>query len=920
MALTLKRSRSWPGVRWELAALTVVLIVSALSWRMITDVATAVYLQTAPLGDPPLAAVDVPGPEPYPVAGSPPGPVSRLGHYGYFWSERAFHYRTFLMFAGDAGPGPGLLAHDTWQQHPDGIDAWREYTLLMEPVYGWLYRALGDQSRPPVEFLLWLIPLLHVLILPLLYLCARGVGTGRSAAVAGVLFYAGCTLGFQRLSGSLLLKEDFALLLLAGFLAAHAWSARRPGRLVAATAGLLLMLFLAGWHLSQFLALVVLGTAALWHLGSPARDRRTPLVYTLAVAAAGLTPSLWAKGFLLGPVMALMVAWLLADRLVRRGDRARVGAFVVLGLALLGASFLNRLYSGDYSHVFGLLLEKIRHGFVRPSDPLTLPFAVRIFWAPPFNTPTVHEIQAKLGLSMFWLPVLAVWTVWALARGKVRGVGAGLLAAQLVMLAGYLLVERLGVVFLVFGALAAAMFTQYLQDLLAARGMTRASLLALAVLAVTPVLNLRGDLAPMIHISNDLRRGRAVRLRASDQGKWSAQADLMRWITSRTPGPGAELGGEPAAFLAEVGLSPELLLYCRRPMALNSQFENAGIRERYRRYLELLYGHDEQALADFAADLDVSFLVIDRDMATRRGPGSLAWTAGVGGDLDRDMVVVRMHLDPGSLRRFQVVFDNSRYRVLARDGASVGRVVRSRSCWWNAGWFTVEHGKLVSPEADRRRLKSFLRGMSDLQTRQDRMLAAVARKWGHGRRPDLMALHRALVESRLEALQLPSAQALEAETRSGRLENAIAARLSEIEPASGEPLGQALGTLVGRAGDGGFLGLLADGYGEPVHYAAAGQLLAMIGRYAAAAAQFESAAELCNDPRTGALPRHPDAQVRQLWLETAWWTFAAGDRDMAAELASRYLAILDAAGGEGGEVVGILRKLAALDTISETRG
>ncbi len=913
MALTQKKSRRRPGTWSELAAVAVVLIVSALSWRMISDVATAVYLQTAPLGDPPLAAISVPGPDPHPAADAPAGPVSRLGHYGYFWSERAFHYRTFLMFAGDGGQGPGLLAHDTWQQHPDGIDAWREYTLLMEPVYGWLYRALGDQSRPPVEFLLWLIPLVHVLLLPLLYWCARGLGAGRTAALAGVLFYAGCTLGFQRLSGSLLLKEDFALLLLAGFLTAHVWSARRPGWAVTVLAGALLMLFLASWHLSQFLALVVLGTAALWHLGASDGDRRTPLVYMLAAAAAGLTPSLWARGFLLGPVMAVMVAWLLTDRLVRRSGRERVGAFIVLGLALLGASFLNRLYSGDYGHVFGLLLEKVRHGFVRPDDPAALPFAVRIFWAPPFNTPTLHEIQAKLGLSMFWIPVLVIWSIWSLGRGRIRGVGAGLLAAQLVMLAGYLLVERLGVVFLVLGALAAAMFARFLQDRLADRGMTRnrAALVALAVLAATPALNIRGNLAPMIHISRDLTRGRAVRLQANDQGKWSDQADLMRWITSRTPGSGSGMAGAPAAFLAEVGLSPELLLYCGRPMALNSQFENAGIRDRYRRYLELLYGHDEKALADFAADLDVSFLVIDRDMATRRGPGSLAWTAGVGGDLDRDMVVVRMHLDPDSLARFQVVFDNSRYRVLARDGAPVGRRSRSRSCWWDAGWFTLEHGKLVCPEADRRRLTCFLQGMSDLQARQDRMLAAVERRWGHGRRPDLMALHRALIESRLEALQLPAARAEEAGIRAGRLENAIAARLSEIEPGSGEPLGQALGALVGSVGDGGFLGLLADGHGEPVHHAAAGQLLAMIGRYAEAANQFKRAAESCNDPGTGDLPRHPDPLVRQLWLETAWWTFAAGDRDQAADLASRYLAILDAAGNSTGEVEGILRRLAA---------
>ncbi len=912
------QARQSPGIRWELAAAAVVLLVSALSWRMISDVATAVYLQTAPLGDPPLAAIDVPGPDPHPAFAPPASPVSNLGHYGYFWSERAFHYRTVLMFAGDDDQGPGLLAHDTWQQHPDGINAWREYTLLMEPVYGLLYRVFGDQSRPPVEFLLGLIPLLHVLLLPLLYLCARGLGTGRTAAVAGVLFYAGCTLGFQRLSGSLLLKEDFALLLLAGFLAAHIWAERRHSLPLTVASSVLLVLCLASWHLSQFLVLVVLGTLALWQLGGNRAGRRVPVAITLAVIVAGLTPSLWAKGFLLGPVMAVAAAWAVVAFLVRGRPRTRVGAFILLSLALLGASFLNRLYSGDYSHVFGLLLAKIRYGFVRPADPGALPFGVRIFWAPPFNTPSLPQIQAKLGWNMFWIPVLVAWTLWALARGKVRGTAAGLLAAQLVMLAGYLMVERLGVVYLVFAALAVAMLGRSLQELLAGKGQRpgRAAVLTLVVLGASPALNLWGNLAPMLHISSDMRHGRAVHLQANDQQNWADGAELMRWITSRTPGPGAALPGKPAAFLAEVGLSPELLLYCRRPMAMNSQFENSGIRDRYEHFLRLLYGHDETALADFAAALDVSFVVIDRDMATLRGPGSLAWTAGVGGDLDQDMVVARMHLHPDSLTRFQVVFDNERYRVLARDGARVGRRARSYSCWWNADRFTVKDGKLVSVEADRERLRAFLRAMSDLQARQQRMLAAAAGGAGGG--PDLMSLQRALVASRLEALTLPADQAGQALARARQQENAIAARLSGIEPGTGLPLGKALESLAGGSADGrrGFLDWLADRKGEPVHYAAAGQLLAMLGRYGEAADQFATAAAMFADPDTGRLPDPPGAMLQQLWLETAWWTFASGDLDRTAALASRYLAILDRAGQGRGQVTAVLHKLEAAATAS----
>ncbi len=917
MGMKFKDSWRSASISGELAAMAAVLLLSLLSWRMVSNVATAVYLQTAPQGDPPLEAIAVPGPDPHPVGGAPDGHPSRLGHYGFFWSERAFHYRTMLMFTGGGNGDPALLRHDTWQQHPDGVNAWREYTLLMEPVYGWLYRVCGDQSRPPVEFLLLLIPLIHVLLLPLLYMCARGLKVGRASSVAAVTFYAGCTLGFQRLTGSLLLKEDFALLLLAGFLVAHVWSGRRTGWGVPVLAGILLALFLASWHLSQFLALAVLGTAALWHLKAEKPDLRTPLVYAVGAVVAGLTPSLWSRGFLLGPVIAVLAAWLGAAWLVKQQGWPRVGAFILLAVVLGSASLLNRLFSGDYSHVLGLLIEKIRHGFVRPDDPGSLPFAVRVFWAPPFNTPTWGEIQAKLGWNAWWIPLLSLWTLYVLIRGRVKSPAAGLLACQLVMLAGYLMIERLGVVYLVFAAVSIALLAGFLEQWLGERGLKpgRSSALVFVLLVAGPALNLSGNLAPVLHISSDMSQGKAVRLGTTDQAKWDDTTDLMRWITRNTPGPGSALSGHPAAFLADVGLSPELLLYCQRPMALNSQFENTGIRDRYQRYLELLFGHDEHALADFVRGLDVSYLVIKRELVDSEGPGSLAWIAGMEGFLDRDMVAVRMHLYPESLRWFKLVFENSRYRVLALAGVQTRVISLSHSCWWNPDQFTIRDGKLVDPAGDRRRLNAFLQAMDDLQTRQRQMLAGVENSWHGPRRPDLMSLQRSLVQARLDERTQSGAEALQARDRAGRLENAISARLSEIEPRSGKSLGEALGLLVGSAGTPrrGFLGWFAVNKGEPLHHAAAGQLLALAGRYGEAADQFQVAAGYFNDPVTGALPAGPGSMTRQLWLETVWWTFASGRVEEAATLARSYIAVLDAENFPGGgQVVDMLRRLSAM--------
>lgn len=901
----------------EAIALLAVVLLAAMSWRLVSDAATAMYLQFGELGDPPLHAVAVPGPDPFPGQGVQEGArPSHLGHYGYFWSERAFHYRTALMFAVDDYQDPSRLSSDTWQQHPEGVDAWREYTLLMEPVYGLLYRLAGDQSRPFVEFLLKMVPLIHVLLFFALFGAARLAGAGRLAAVLGVAFYASCTLGFQRLAGSLLLKENFALLMLGGFLAAHAWVWRRPRWPRLAVAGVMLAATLASWHLSQFLLLVVLAASAYAAVvkrpveGGP--GLAVPAAYLIASAAAGLTPSLWERGFLWSPTIAVLVAWLAAAWLARRrpalGAGALLGILAGLAVVLTGLSLLNRVFGGDYNHVLGLLANKVRFGFTKPDDPSLLPFDVRIFWTEPFHSPGLGEIRAKLGLHVLWIPVV---TVWALAAGlrdrSGRAAGAFLLCIP-AFLALWLLIERMGVVFLPFAAIGMALLADRADLDLRRRGSSPflAALGVAVVFLVTPVLNLGGNLGNLIAVSRDLQAGRPVKLGATDQDTWLDSADLFRWITSGTPGPGSPGGGEPAAFLAKVGLSPQLLLYAERPVVLNSQFENREIRRRYETFLQLLFGRDEEALWRFATDLDADFLVTDRHVAGNDGTGSSAYLAGHGGRLESAMVAVRMHLDPGSLRRFRPVYDNAYFRVLAvlrPDGSWPPFVPGSaHSAWWNPRNFTVTGGELADLAGDRRRLGEFLAQVSAVQQAQDRMLENVERKWRQGRRgterPRLMDLHRRLVQAKLD---LWSGQASDPEAQTGiirQLENQVRARLSEIEPGSGRSLGSALAALAG-GGTGAGPGLveLLDGRGaEPLHRAAAGQLLALAGWYAEASVQFAQAAAFFDDPVTGALPERPDRMTWQLWTEVVWWKLGSGDVAGARELAGRYRTGLTRAG------------------------
>ena len=896
---------TWSGPRGEIIALAAILLLAVLSWQMINGVATALYRQYEVLGYPPLTPIVAAGPElgqTDPPARSP----SQLGHIGYFWSERAFHYRCALMFAVDDYQDPGILAHDTWQQHPDGVNAWREYALLMEPVYGFLYRLAGDQARPFVEFLLCLVPLIHVLIFFPLYAMARALGCRRVLAVLGVVFYATCTLGFIRMTGSLLLKEDFALLCLAVFLALHFWAWRRESVRLATLAALVLVAVLAAWHLSQFLILVVVLAGAVSWVFAGRRDGPSdekipftilmPAVYTLAGLAAGLTPSLLARGFFLSVPMSVLYAWTITavvdHRRHGRGSSIPVRVLILTGLVAFfgGLVFLNRGYSGDYNHVFGLFVQKVVHGFRLPDDPGLLPFDSRVFWAPPFNTATWGEIWSKLGFHAAVLAPVLIWCFWTVPRRGTDVAHRSFLMMVPAYLAAYLMIERLGIVFLLFAAVTVAMAGEWLVRRLTAGAGSRALPLVAGFLLISPVLNLNGNLDDMIRITRSVKQGQEVRLGASDQALWDSWAGMFSWVTANTPGPGSRLPGSAAVFLGEIGVSPQLLLYTGRPVVLNSQFENAEIRHRYRRYLEALYSADEMVLWDFAREHEADYIFVNRNLSTRTGPGSSSFLAGITGDLDLSMNVVKMHFQPEALRGFSPVYDNEYYRVLrvlpVTTAPEHENWQRDYNCWWRLENYQVRDGKLVDLAGDRSRLASFEVDLSNLQDRQRDIMAAVEKRWRNSRgagakRPDLMLLHRQYVQARLERLLSGAGGADE----SGRLENTIRARLSEIDPLSGKPLNTALATLANGAG--GWLDQLSTHAGEPLQHATCGQLLALSGKYAEAVDQFKLAAAFFPEP--DARSSSPEMQII-LWHEEIWWNLAVGRVDRARELAHHRVA------------------------------
>jgi len=884
-----------------------VLVLAVCVWHLVHGLAVGTYDQFHPLGDMSVAA----------------GPVgdaraNQLGHVGYFWSERAFHYRTTLMFAVDDFHDPSLLAADTFQQSPGGVNAWRQYTLLMEPVYGTLYRWFGRDREILVDFLLRLIPLIHVLLLPGLYFTARALGARPVIALAGTLVYAGCSLGYFRLVGSLLLKEDFALLFFMGFLAAHFGAWRRESLGLLGVACGLLGVFLASWHLSQFLLLPVAVASAVAAMAEPDDKRRLawriPAAYLLTMLAVGLTPSLRARGFLLSPAVMVLLALLVSLVVVRRlaGPRAtpgrRLGLLLGLSVVLLGGTTLYALSNGNYNHVFGLAVQKIRHGFRLPEDPGQLPFDVRVFWVPPFTSPAWGQIKARLGWQLLVLLPTLIWTVRTALRPAVRAPLRAFLLGVPVYLVAWLFIERLGVVFLPMAAVATALA---LEAAAGDRGPwpgrgtpgQRAGLM-IALVAAVVLLNLATVMRPDVRLARAVLGGRPVAVTLSDMDVGYFRADLLRWLKTNTPGHFSRYGAasKPASVVADIGLSTQISLYARRPTVLNSQFENAFIRQRYADWLQALFATDPSRLADFLHETQADYLVIGRDWLTTAGSGTAAYQAGVVGNCTLDMTLARLQFDPTGLDYLQPVYNNEFYRVfkVLPAGASPHPSVtweRNHGLWWQAASFTVSGNELSRVLEDRRDLLTHENALMGLQKDRAALMGVFEPRSG----PTLAELHQQFLQTRLDLAAAATGTAdpgrmdgLRARERA--LNQAIRTRLKQSGPDG--TYGQALQRLLQRGGDGepGWLDLLTDHAVEPMHLAAAGQVAALLGRYGQAADLLDRA-----DAFFPLLPvvdgrGRPGAPVpflaRQVRTECIWWNMGAGRLARARELAARYLPTL----------------------------
>jgi hypothetical protein len=114
-------------------------------------------------------------------------------------------------------------------------------------------------------------------------------------------------------------------------------------------------------------------------------------------------------------------------------------------------------------------------------------------------------------------------------------------------------------------------------------------------------------------------------------------------------------------ILSGVSESPVWWAHTGRPTVLHSKFENRRIRERYREFLEALYGSEEE-LAAFARRYGAEYFVYDVGCLLT-GPDTWRYKADRLGELPVECVARQMAESPSRLTKFRLKLGTDRFSV-----------------------------------------------------------------------------------------------------------------------------------------------------------------------------------------------------------------------------------------------------------------
>jgi len=579
-----------------------------------------------------------------------------------FRSESSVYYHyTQLMASGDKLPEP-----DTRIQAPEGLEPKREFTLVMEWMIAKLY-SLSGRPGPLHGFIIIFTGVVSSLTIVAAWLMALRLTGSLGAAIFAALCYATSFPAYIRTLGGLL-SENFALPLLflglALFVRDHKNSCSGIQQF---TAAVCLSIAVASWHFSQFVLLLL--TAWCW-IGFLRKggDRHTTssivLLYMLMVVAGIASPALRAKFFLVSPLMVFLPALAAAYRW--HALRWVFFCVAVISVPLTGMLFPEHF--SDFSHVYQASWEKLVHAGVKPSDPASVAFETRMFWAGPFDTPLPSRILT--GFAIYFVPGLLSIMGWLTVRFRKRDTehqhylndseGRALndkalpLFFVFILIPVYLLNARF-CVFLSFFVIQAAVIAAAGHR----RWLIKIGLVLILMFQGYEVVAFVSPAVKSVRVMTSMILDPPAPLIVERSRKDTVE--LYDWFLNNA--------GEDDIVLASPALSADLFQGTEVSTTLHPMFEKREIRELTERFYMCLYGESLSCFERFCKDTEVDYFVYDVNYLLPSSKSSHRYFGGAG-KVHQDMPGYCFHFSADRLKAFILVFQNNVFRIYQFIGGS----------------------------------------------------------------------------------------------------------------------------------------------------------------------------------------------------------------------------------------------------------
>ncbi|MDB4444443.1 hypothetical protein N9174_03805 [bacterium] len=551
---------------------------------------------------------------------------------GFFWTESAFHFRHFQMVA----EGAGIPAVDYGIQHPEGLDTVRYITPVMERVAGNFYRLFFSDT-PSHLFLVCFSFVFSTLSVLAIFFAGKIAWRSNPAALICAFFYGVTPASLTRTAGGGFIREDFALPFIFSSFACFVFCLRKDKPSVSLLGSLLLLIALSAWHVTQmYVSLFMVGLVVVYFVKEDVTFLSKSYLIFLAtmVLAALILPALRAKYFIFSPAMMLGYSLLIVSWVSRKNSgKPTMRNFLVSGLVIViffaGSLFIQK-FTGSYSHVYELLLYKLRFLGVLPEDPARLSFEAKSMWTSAFVSPKLAELPILLSFSLLFGTVGIGILIYRMITKAAEAHEVLILYFSISMFLLFLMIHRMSVFAVFFMALSMGALTllrkQYVNYALYF-SMGICFLIQSSILPSFKLLASRPDQNTLKNLISFIRTQSAI----------------------DTP------------VLTTFELGPDVAAYAERPVVLHSKFESPQLRDKVKAVYTSLY-QSEEAFYELYKRYKAGIFVYQTNVVLGHGPGSIRYVAGAA-SLETESTAFLFHFAPERLKHFSLIFQNPAYRV-----------------------------------------------------------------------------------------------------------------------------------------------------------------------------------------------------------------------------------------------------------------